>query len=173
MNSRPTADIVDEYGALALVCKEPFLQYGGVEEFAGPIATVRCAGDLALISERAGSPGAGRVLVVDAGGSLESAMAGDGIASRALTNGWAGIVIWGAVRDVGPLRGVKLGVSAIGTTPRAAATEGGGETDVPVEFGGVRFTPGSHLFSDLDGVVMVEQLKPRDTSNDPRSEVSP
>lgn len=158
MEPRATADVADEYGRLAQVCVAEFLQYGGVTEFAGLIATVKCDGDLLLVRQQALSAGEGRVLVVDANASRHAAIAGDGIAGQALSSGWAGLVIWGCVRDVGPLREVAIGVSALGSAPRAGTALGGGEVDVPIEFAGVRFTPGSYVFSDLDGIVVVEQL---------------
>jgi regulator of ribonuclease activity A len=155
MHPRPTADVVDQYGAHAMVCDVPFVQYGGVQAFAGRIATVVCDGDLSLVSERVTSPGDDRVLVVDAKGSLRLALAGDGIATHAHANGWSGLVIWGAVRDVDLLRHVPLGVKALGANPRAAGKSGGGSVDVPVEFAGVVFKPGAILFSDADGIVVV------------------
>jgi regulator of ribonuclease activity A len=147
--------VLDQYGAQAIVCNAPFVQYGGVHAFAGRIATIVCEGDLSLVSERVTSPGDDRVLVVDAKGSLRLAMAGDGIATHAHANGWAGLVIWGAIRDVDLLRDVPLGVKALGANPRAAGKSGGGSMDVTVEFGGVVFQPGSFLFSDTDGIVVV------------------
>ena len=152
---RPTADVVDQYGAQAMVSEAAFVQYGGIQEFAGRIATVSCDDDLLLVSQRVCTPGDGRVLVVDAKGSLRVAFAGDGIGGLARDNGWSGLVIWGAIRDVDLVRQLTLGVSALGSTPRPAAKIGGGRVDEPVEFAGVTFRPGACLFSDSDGIVVV------------------
>lgn len=153
-----TADLLDAYGDRATVCETVFRQFGGVRSFAGEIATVRCHEDNVLVRRRAGEPGEGRVLVVDGGGSLRCALVGDNIASLALDNGWAGLVINGCVRDSATLAGVTLGVTALGTHPRASGKLGDGEVDVPVTFGAVTFRPGARIASDDDGVVVIDAL---------------
>jgi len=154
-----TADIYDERGesvdALALQLHD----LGGRRAFDGPVRTVRCHRDNALVKEVLAAPGAGAVLVVDGGGSLESALVGDLIAGSAVENGWAGVVVYGAVRDRDALGALDLGVKALGTNPRRSAKEGTGEVDVPVTIAGVEFAPGRHLWADADGV-LVEQARP-------------
>ncbi len=153
----PTADILDEHGERAAVCALRFTQFGGTRSFAGEIATVRCHEDNVLVRERASSPGEGRVLVIDGGGSLRVALVGDVVAGLALDNGWAGLVVHGCVRDVAALRELELGIKALGSNPRPSAKTGAGEIDVPVEFGGVTFRPGTMLYSDDDGIVVLER----------------
>ncbi|MFF5075413.1 ribonuclease E activity regulator RraA [Actinoplanes sp. NPDC000266] len=97
--------------------------------------------------------GEGRVLVVDGGGSVHRALMGDVIAGLAVTNGWSGVIIHGAVRDVAELRSLPLGVKALGSNPRKSTKTGAGERDVPVEFGGCRFSPGARVVADEDGIV--------------------
>jgi regulator of ribonuclease activity A len=80
---------------------------------------------------------------------------GDMIARIAMTNGWAGIVINGAVRDVAILAELPIGIKALGSNPRKSAKTGAGELDVPVEFGGATFPPGATLYSDDDGIVVL------------------
>lgn len=131
-----------------------FRQYGGRSAFAGAVATVRCHEDNALLKSILSEPGEGRVLVVDGGGSLHAALIGDVIAGLALANGWAGVVVNGAVRDVAALRELDLGVKALGSNPRKGGKQGTGERDVPVTFGGATFRPGAELFSDDDGILV-------------------
>jgi len=150
-----TADLLDAHGDDADVCETPMRQFGGVRAYAGEIATVRCFEDNVLVKRRATEPGAGRVLVVDGGGSMRCALLGDSIAALALENGWAGVVINGCVRDAAALAGLPLGVTAIGTHPRPSGKSGDGEVDVPVTFGGVTFSPGALVASDDDGVVVI------------------
>lgn len=100
-------------------------------------------------------PGEGRVLVVDAGGSLRCALVGDNLARLGRESGWAGIVLNGCVRDSVALGEVGLGVKAIGTNPRPSAKTGAGEVDVPVTFGEVTFEPGAQLYADEDGVIVL------------------
>ncbi|GAA5058610.1 regulator of ribonuclease activity A [Thermocatellispora tengchongensis] len=149
-----TADLYDERGDELDSCDLQLRQYGGVSAFRGRIATVRCHQDNALVKAALSEPGEGRVLVVDGGGSLHTALIGDVIAGMAVAGGWAGVVVNGAVRDVAALRELPLGVKALGSNPRRSAKDGAGERDVPVTFGGVTFHPGAELFSDDDGILV-------------------
>lgn len=154
-----TADLVDELveaGADVRSCDTPFRQFGGRARFAGPVRTVRCHGDNALLRSRLAGPGDGAVLVVDGGDSLHTALLGDLIAGLAVENGWAGIVILGAVRDAAALGAMPIGIKARGTNPRKSEKSGAGAVDVPVGCGGVTFAPGDLLFSDEDGIVLLE-----------------
>ena len=152
---RPTADLVDDIGSDVRSCDLQLRQYGGRREFAGPIRTVRCHQDNALLKSVLSEPGSGRVLVVDGGGSLHSALIGDVIAELARTNGWSGLVVNGAVRDASTLATLNIGIKALGTNPRKSAKAGAGERDCVVSFGGVDFVPGELAFSDDDGIVVV------------------
>ncbi|MEV4177190.1 ribonuclease E activity regulator RraA [Nonomuraea sp. NPDC049709] len=149
-----TADLYDERGDQLDSCDLQLRQYGGRHAFAGPIVTVRCHEDNALLKSVLSEPGQGRVLVVDGGGSLHTALMGDVIAGMAVANGWAGVVINGAVRDVAALRELDLGIKALGSNPRKSGKQGTGERDVPVTFGNVAFHPGAELFSDDDGILV-------------------
>lgn len=150
-----TSDLWDAHSDTAVVCELQLRQFGGVLAFTGEVATVRCLEDNVLLKQRVGEDGAGRVLVVDGGGSLRCALLGDSVAGLALENGWAGLVINGCVRDVDALAGLAIGIKALGTSPRPSGKDGAGEVDVPVSFGGATFTPGDVLYSDADGIVVI------------------
>ena len=150
-----TADLVDEHGEGLQSCDLQLRQFGGRRRFHGPIRTVACFEDNALVKQVLSEPGGGAVLVVDGAGSLHTALVGDLIAGLAQANGWAGLVVHGAVRDVEALGGLDLGIKALGSNPRKSAKLGAGDVDVPVRFGGTTFRPGEHLYSDEDGVVVV------------------
>lgn len=149
-----TADLYDERGdeldSLALQLHD----LGGRVAFDGPIRTVRCHRDNALVKATLATPGEGAVLVIDGGGSLESALVGDLIAASAVENGWAGIIVHGAIRDRAALAELPLGVKALGSNPRKSAKDGIGEVDVPVVIAGVTFRPGAHVWADADGVLV-------------------
>ncbi len=149
-----TADLYDERGdeldSLAL----QFHDLGGRVAFDGPIRTVRCHRDNALVKAVLATPGDGAVLVIDGGGSLESALVGDLIAASAVAQGWAGIIVHGAIRDRAEIATLPLGVKALGSNPRKSAKDGVGEVDVPVVIAGVRFTPGRRVWADADGVLV-------------------
>ena len=152
----PTADLIDLQPELAS-CELQFRAFGLRRAFFGPIRTVRCQHDNALVKQVLSTPGAGAVLVVDGGGSLACALVGDVIATLGMRNGWAGVVVHGAIRDSVALDALDFGVKALGTNPRKSGKSGAGEVDVPVSFGGVRFVPGQWLYSDADGIVVSEQ----------------
>lgn len=151
----PTADLVDQYGSELRVCDVQFGQYGGRRSFAGPVRTVSCHEDNGLLRELLRTPGEGHVLVVDGGGSLRTALSGDLIATAAQDNGWAGLVLHGAVRDSAVLAGLDLGIKALGAIPRKSAKDGVGEVDVPVTIGDVTFAPGDVLHADDDGIALL------------------
>ena len=155
IDSRPTADLVDEIGPDVRSCDLQLTQYGGRPQFAGPITTVRCFEDNALLKSVLSEPGEGLLLVVDGGGSLHTALMGDLIAGLAVASGWSGAIINGAVRDAATLRTLDIGVKALGTNPRKSTKTGEGVRDAAVEFGGVVFVPGHIAYSDDDGIVVV------------------
>ncbi len=155
MPFRPTADLVDEIGPDVRSCDVQFRQFGARAHFAGPISTVRCFEDNALLKSVLSAPGDGGVLVIDGAGSLHTALVGDVIAALARSNGWVGLVVHGAVRDAAALRAIDIGVKALGTNPRRSAKTGAGERDVVVNLGGVTFVPGEVAYSDDDGIVVV------------------
>src|SRR5262245_8772021 len=113
-----TADLFDQHGDALNVCEAPLRNYGGRARFHGAIRTVRCREDNALLKRILSEPGAGKVLVVDGGASLHRALMGDNVATLALTNGWSGVVIFGAIRDSAAIGALQLGVKALGTIPR-------------------------------------------------------
>lgn len=152
---QPTADLVDDIGAAVRSCDLQFRQFGGRSEFAGRISTVRCLQDNALLKSVLSEAGHGGVLVIDGAGSLHTALVGDLIAELARSNGWAGLIVNGAVRDAATLRTLDIGIKALGTNPRKSTKTGAGERDVTVELGGITFVPGEVAHSDDDGIVVV------------------
>lgn len=150
-----TADLYDEHGDALQSCDLQFRQFGGRVRFSGRAVTVCCHEDNALLKSVLSEPGEGRVLVIDGGGSLHTALMGDLIAGLAVENGWSGAIINGAVRDVATLRTLELGIKALGSNPRKSAKTGAGQRDVPVTFGGTTFNPGDDVWSDDDGIVVL------------------
>jgi regulator of ribonuclease activity A len=149
-----TSDLFDEHPGAAS-CATQFRQFGGVRSFSGAIATVRCFEDNVLLRALVSEPADGRVLVVDGGGSFACALLGDNIAELAVSNGWAGIVVNGCVRDIVALAELPIGIKALGTNPKPSGKAGDGEVGVPVTFGGAEFAPGALLHADYDGVIVL------------------
>lgn len=152
---RATADLVDEIYPDIRSCDLQLQNYGARTAFAGRITTVRCFQDNALLKSILSTPGDGGVLVVEGNGSLHTALVGDVIAGLAADNGWAGVIVHGAVRDASTLRTIDVGIKALGTNPRKGTKTGEGERDVAVTFGGVTFLPGDIAYCDEDGIVTV------------------
>jgi len=150
-----TADLADELGDAVQSCDLQFRSFGRRVRVSGPIRTVRCHDDNVLLRDLLSTPGEGGIVVVDGGGSLHSALIGDLIAGIGARNGWAGVIVNGAVRDVTALASVDIAVKALGSNPRRSAKLRVGERDVAVSFGGVTFRPGDVVVSDEDGIVVV------------------
>ena len=154
MSSKATADLCDAHAEELQVCEPLFQPYGGRPAFAGAVSTVRCFEDNSRVKEAVESPGAGRVLVVDGGGSRRRALFGGNLGLAAVKNGWAGVILYGCIRDCAELGQLDLGIRALGTMPLRSDKRGEGERDVPVRFAGATFRPGDHVYVDEDGVVV-------------------
>ena len=132
-----------------------FRDFGGVTRFAGPVATAKCHEDNSPVKAAVDSPGLGRVLVVDGGGSLRRALLGGNLGAAAARNGWAGVVIDGCVRDMAELAACEVGIRALAAVPMPTERRAEGQRDVPVHVQGVRVQPGDWLCADADGIVVM------------------
>ena len=148
-----TADLIDIEPATPS-CECPFFIFGQRKKFSGKIRTVYCYQDNALVKKLMNTDSDGEVLVVDGGGSLYSALMGDLIAEAGQKHGWAGAVIYGAIRDSETIDQLDFGIKALGTNPRKSNKEGKGNLDIPLFFGGICFNPGDYLYSDRDGILV-------------------
>lgn len=154
-----TADLCDAHEGKTRVAAPIFRSYGGKTSFRGTIATLKLFEDNGLVRQTLDTPGAGRVLVIDGGGSLRCALLGDQLAALAVRNGWAGIVIWGCIRDSVAIASMDLGVLALATHPQKTVKKNLGDAGVTVSFAGIDFVPGAWLYADADGVIVAaEQL---------------
>lgn len=149
-----TADLIDAYADVLQSCDLQFRNLGAHARFSGTIRTLRVFHDNALIKTTLSTPGDGAVLVIDGAGSLKTALVGDVIAGLAVSNGWSGVVVNGAIRDSAAIAVLPLGLKALGTNPVRSAKTGAGEADISVIFGDTTFTPGQWLYSDEDGIVV-------------------
>ena len=159
MTVPPTCDLCDAHeAATALRVLPPvFRTYGATAAFHGPVATVQCFEDNSCVKAALEEPGAGRVLVVDGGGSLRCALVGGNLATMAAKNGWAGIVIDGCARDVAELNAAPVGLRALALHPRRSEKRGEGRRNVPVRIAGVPIRPGEWLVADADGIVVLDK----------------
>jgi regulator of ribonuclease activity A len=144
------ADAAPDARALIL----PWRDFGARTRFSGVAVTVKCFEDNSLIKALVEQPGHGRVIVVDGGGSLRRALLGDMLAAKAVNNGWAGLVIAGAVRDVEILDTLDLGIKALGACPQKTDKRGEGQQDLAVEIGGATIRSGDCVYADRNGVLV-------------------
>lgn len=152
-----TTDLCDANEGRVRVCAPMFRSFGGRTSFHGQIATLKLFEDNSLVRSALETPGIGRVLVVDGGGSMRCALVGDQLALLGVKNGWAGVVVYGCIRDSKAISAMEIGVFALGTHPMKTVKKGVGDSDVPVSFGGTTFTPGEYLYADEDGVIVSAQ----------------
>lgn len=152
----PTADLVDILGPDAQSCDTQFQNVGGHSQFVGRITTVKCFQDNGLVKSILKEDNPGGVLVIDGDASVHTALMGDLIAGSGVEHGWVGVIVNGAIRDSDAIAAMEIGVKALGTNPRKSGKTGEGERDVTVTIGGVEFVPGYYLYSDNDGIIVVE-----------------
>ena len=152
-----TTDLSDAHPE-AQVAEPIFGDFGGRIAFHGPIRTVKVFEDNAMVRALLEERGEGHVLVVDGGGSTRCALVGGNLGQLGVDNGWAGIVVYGYIRDSEEIADQDIGVKALGTHPRKS--EKGlhnGKREKVVSFAGVTFTPGAWLYADADGIVVSDQ----------------
>ncbi|MBB5019440.1 regulator of ribonuclease activity A [Chitinivorax tropicus] len=148
-----TADLTDEHANLQ-VATPMFQRYGKAARFQGEIVTVKVFEDNVLVKDTLSEPGQGKVLVVDGGGSLRCALVGDQIAAMAVKNGWAGIIVYGCIRDSAVINDLEIGVRALNTHPLKSVKQGAGYRQIAVAFAAVTFRPGEFVYVDEDGIVL-------------------
>lgn len=154
MSTISTPDLSDQAGDAIQVLAPILKNFGGRAAFAGRIVTIKCFEDNSLVKAQGQMDGDSKVLVVDGGASPRRALLGDQIALALAEHHWAGIVIYGYVRDVDALAETDLGIQAMGAIPVKTEKRGLGDLNVPVSFGGVRFRPGDWLYADNNGVIV-------------------
>jgi regulator of ribonuclease activity A len=134
-----------------------FKSFGSKSRFYGQAATLKVFEDNALVRSTLESAGNGRVLVVDGGGSLRCALVGGNLAVLAQRNGWAGIVIYGCMRDAQEVGACDIGVRALALHPQRCAKKGAGETNCRVTVAGVPVRPADWIYADEDGVLVAQR----------------
>jgi regulator of ribonuclease activity A len=149
-----TADLFDAHSDRLQVCDLQFQNYGAKSAFFGECMTVTTFEDHHPVLEALKTEGRGRVLVVDGKGSLRVGIIGDIAAERAIQNGWAGAIIFGAIRDSTATLKLEFGLKALGTTARRSLSRTKGVLGEPVNFGSVQFSAGCWIYADPDAVIV-------------------
>jgi regulator of ribonuclease activity A len=158
-----TTDLCDANEALFAtgelrVVPPGWLCFGRRMQFHGPAVTLKFFEDNSTLADAVKQPGHGRVLVVDAGGSTRCGVLGGNLAAAAAGNEWAGVIVYGAIRDANEIDGCELGVRALALNPRRSIKRGEGQRDVPIEFNGVAVRPGEWVYADRDGILISSKV---------------
>lgn len=153
-----TCDLLDDHPDTQ-VCSpsidgKSFRNFGGRKAFGGEVVTVKCFEDNSRVKELLATEGADKVLVVDGGASMRCALLGDLIGESAVKNHWAGVIVYGCVRDVDALATLDLGVQALASIPQKSNRKGLGETNVPLDFGGLLIESGMFVYADNNGILV-------------------
>ena len=149
-----TPDLYDANEKDVRVAEPLFRSYGGAARFSGRVVTLKVFEDNSLVRTALEEPGQGQVLVVDGGGSTRCALVGDQLAVLAEKNDWAGIIVFGCIRDSLEIGKINIGVKALNTNPKKSVKKGAGDRNTPVTFAGVTFSPGDYVYADEDGILL-------------------
>lgn len=149
-----TSVLCDIYADTIDVAEPLLTNFGGRNSFAGEVVTVKCFESVGLIYKALEENGAGKVLLIDGGGSLRRALINAHIADLAVENCWEGIVVNGCVREVDALEELDIGIQAITAIPVGADDDEVGEINAAVNFAGVTFLPEDFLYADSTGIII-------------------
>jgi 3-hexulose-6-phosphate synthase/6-phospho-3-hexuloisomerase len=131
----------------------------------GTAVTVRTyPGDWAKPVQAIDKAEPGQVIVIDAGG-VAPAVWGELASHSAKQKKLAGVVIYGAIRDVADIRSMKFPAYAKIITAHAGEPKGFGEINVPITIAGTRIFPGDWIFADDDAVMVIAKDKIVETVN--------
>ena len=161
-----TSELCDLYAEQVDVVEPIFSSFGGVSNFCGKVTTVKCFESNGLIAEVLEENGEGRVLVIDGGGAVRRGLIDAELAQLAVDNGWEGIIVYGAVRQIQQLENLDIGIHALAPIPVSADESSAGESDIPVNFGGVTFFPEDYIYADLTGIILSQEPLDLDDSDE-------
>nr|WP_321240489.1 ribonuclease E activity regulator RraA [uncultured Tolumonas sp.] len=149
-----TSQLCDIYQDQVDVVEPMFSTFGGRPSFGGLVTTIKCFEANGIIRQLVKESGVGRVLLIDGGGSLRRALIDADIAATAADNGWEGIICYGSVREVDALADLEIGIQALASIPVGADDDEIGDSELPVNFGGVTFLPEDHIYADTTGIIL-------------------
>ena len=110
---------------------------------------------------------AGDVIVVDAGGDLNTSVCGGLMGGLAKNRGIRAMIVDGAGRDTDELEAIDWPIWTRAITPRGTHTMFSGRKEelsinVPIQCGGVVVNPGDFIVADLMGVVVIPLSKAKE-----------
>jgi 4-hydroxy-4-methyl-2-oxoglutarate aldolase len=135
----------------------PLVQVVSGSRVAGRARTALCGnGDNLMVHAAVAQAERGDVLVLTMPDPTPVALIGDLLATQALDQEVAGMLVDGAVRDLEELRELGLPIWARYLRAQGATKEHVGELNTPVVVGGAEIEPGDVVVLDADGAVVVK-----------------
>lgn len=152
----PSSVVSDQLGRTGEIAGVSPLGRDGSAKLAGRAFTVRTRpGDNLAVHMAVEFVSPGDVLVVDAAGSTERAVAGEILCRHAASKGVAGLVVHGLVRDSGELASGPIPVFALGASHLGPFKDGPGELRGAIAPGGCVVRQGDAIVGDADGVAVI------------------
>ncbi|WP_394824499.1 RraA family protein [Pendulispora albinea] len=134
--------------------------WAAMPRVAGPAYTVRCEpGDNLMLHAAIYRAPPGAIVVVDAGGDTNYAVAGGNVCAVAKKRGIAAFIIDGVIRDLAEIREMGFPVFARGVIPIPGAKDKVAPLDEAVRCGGVHVAPGDIVVADEEGIAVVPLAK--------------
>ena len=130
--------------------------HAGGPYLCGPALTCACTPEDNLAVHAAlyqATPGT--ILVSDATGTARCALFGELMATDALNQGLAGLVVQGPIRDIADIDELGFPIWSTGTAPGQAAKTSVVSVGTPVVVGKVLVSPGDQIIADRDGIAVV------------------
>jgi 4-hydroxy-4-methyl-2-oxoglutarate aldolase len=154
--SIPTTTLADQLGRSQVMDFAVRPLWTPAPRIAGPAFTVQCPpGDNLMLHAAIHRAAPGSVIVVDAGGDVDHALAGGNVCAVAQRRGVAGFVADGVLRDLAEIRESAFPVFARGVLPIPGAKAQARPLNVRVRCGGVLVEAGDVVVADEEGVVVV------------------
>src|SRR6185295_16448862 len=150
------ADVMYRTGVMESAIKPPFKA-----KAVGQALTVQLSkGDLVDPLKALEMGKAGDIIVVDAGGDMETSVCGGLMGGLAKNRGIRGMIVDGAGRDIDELEDIGWPIWTRAITARGTHTMFSGRKEelsinVPIACGGVAVKPGDFIVADINGVIVV------------------
>jgi regulator of RNase E activity RraA len=131
-----------------------------IPRVAGPAFTVRCPpGDNLMLHAAIYRAEPGSVIVVDAGGDVDYAVAGGNVCAIAQRRGIAAFVVDGVIRDLAEVREMGFPVFARGVIPVPGTKAAVEPLNGTVRCGGVSVNAGDIVVADEEGIVVTPSAR--------------
>ncbi len=158
----PSSVVADQLGGTGHADPRirPIRPFAPGARLVGSVVTAWCEpADYGPVHHAIAVAGHGDVVVVAAGGRRDAAMIGDLLGGAARLKGISGVVVDGAVRDVGVVaQWPDFTMFSRWVMPRGPSSMERGIVNGPIVFGGVSVSPHDLVVGDDDGLVFVPHV---------------